>query len=70
MIFKYKGIDSQGKKVKEKIEASSLAEAKAKIKSKDIIYQSIEEDSPSIFDNIDLSRKYQISAKELSSLCR
>ena len=70
MIFKYKGIDSQGKKVKEKIEASSLAEAKAKIKSKDIIYQSIEEDSPSIFDNIDLSRKYQISGKELSSLCR
>lgn len=70
MIFKYKGIDSQGKKVTEKIEASSLEEAKSKIKAKNIIYQSIEEDSPSIFDNIELSRKYKISAKELSSLSR
>lgn len=70
MIFKYKGIDSHGKKVKAKLEASSLAEAKSKIKAKDIIYQSIQEESPSIFDNIELSRKYKISAKELSSLSR
>ena len=70
MIFKYKGIDSHGKKVKEKIEASSLAEAKNKIKNKNIIYQTIEQDTPSLFDNIELTRKYKISAKELSSLSR
>ena len=70
MIFKYKGIDSHGKKVKEKIEASSLAEAKNKIKAKNIIYQAIEQDTPSLFDNIDFSTKYKISAKELSSLSR
>lgn len=70
MIFKYKGIDSHGKKVKEKIEASSLAEAKNKIKNKNIIYQTIEQDTPSLFDNIDFSTKYKISAKELSSLSR
>lgn len=70
MIFKYKGIDSTGKKVKEKLEAFSLEEAKSKIKAKNIIYQSIEEDSPSIFENIDFTRKYKISAKELSALSR
>ena len=70
MIFKYKGIDSQGKKVKDKIEAISLSEAKSKIKAKNIIYQAVDADSPSIFDNIDFSKKYKISAKELSSLCR
>ncbi|MFT5659641.1 MAG: type IV pilus assembly protein PilC [Sulfurimonas sp.] len=70
MIFKYKGIDSTGKTVKEKLEAISLEEAKSKIKAKNIIYQSIEEDSASLFDNIDFTRKYKISAKELSALSR
>lgn len=33
MIFKFKGIDSYGKKVSDKIEAVSLAEAKSKLKA-------------------------------------
>ena len=70
MIFKFKGIDSQGKKVKEKIEAISISEAKSKIKAKGIVYKSIEEDTASIFDNIEFTRKYKISAKELSALSR
>ena len=70
MIFKYKGVDEFGKKVSDKIEASSLREAKAKLKAKKIIYQSINEDSPSIFENLDFSRKYKIPPKELSSLSR
>jgi type II secretory pathway component PulF len=37
MIFKYKGIDSKGKKVKDKIEALSISEAKSKLKVKGII---------------------------------
>ena len=70
MIFKYKGIDEFGKKVSDKIEASSLNEVKAKLKAKKIIYQSIDEDSPSFFANLDFSRKYKIPPKELSSLSR
>ncbi|RLD41194.1 MAG: type II secretion system F family protein, partial [Bacteroidetes bacterium] len=70
MIFKFKGIGSDGKKVSDKIEAISLEEAKSKLKSKNIIYQSISEDSPGLFDNFEFSRKYKISAKELSSLSR
>jgi len=70
MIFKYKGINSAGKKVSDKIEALSLSDAKAKLKAKKIIYQSINEDTPSIFTNLDFSLKYNIPVKELSSLSR
>ena len=70
MMFKYKGINSEGKKVSDKIEALSLEEAKAKLKTQNIIYQSIDEESVSFFDNLEFSRKYRISAKELSSLSR
>lgn len=70
MIFLYKGIDSSGKKISDKLEASSLAEAKSKLRSQKIIYQSINEDSESIFNSISFSRKYRISPKELSNLSR
>jgi len=70
MIFKYKGIDGSGKRVSDKVEAISISEAKSKIKAKKIIYQTISEDSPSLFANFDFSRKYKIPPKELSSLSR
>ncbi len=70
MIFKYKGINADGQKVKDSIEALTLSDAKSKLKANNILYQSLEEDSPGIFDNINLSRKYKISAKELSTLSR
>ncbi len=70
MIFKFKGIDADGAKVSDKIEALSLQEAKQKLRAKKIIYQSIDEDSPSIFSNLDFSVKYKIPAKELASLSR
>jgi len=70
MIFKYKGIDEFGSKVKDKVEASSMQEAKSKLKSKKVIYQSIEEDSPAFYENINFSTKYKIPVKELSSLSR
>jgi len=70
MIFKYKGIDADGKKVSDKVEAQSLAEAKSKLKAKSILYKSLEEDAPSFFDKIDFSRKYKISPQELSVLSR
>jgi len=70
MIFKFKGIDSEGKRVANNIEALSLVEAKSKLKAKKIIYQTIKEESPSFFDKLEFSRKYKITAKELSSLSR
>jgi len=70
MIFKYKGINSEGKKVSDKIEALSLKEAKSKLKAQNILYKSIEEESASFLDNLEFSRKYKISAKELSNLSR
>ena len=47
MLFRYKGIDQKGQKVKSKLEANSLEEAKAKLKAKNILYTSLDED---IFD--------------------
>ncbi|MCX6076224.1 MAG: type II secretion system F family protein [Campylobacterales bacterium] len=70
MIFKYRGIDSEGKKVRDKVEAASIEEAKSKLKSKKIIYQSIDEDSLAFYERFNFSRKYKIPAKELSSLSR
>ena len=70
MIFKYKGVNSQGKNVSDKVEAVTLEEAKSKLKAQSIIYKSIEEDSASFFDKLEFTRKYKISAKELSSLSR
>jgi general secretion pathway protein F/type IV pilus assembly protein PilC len=70
VIFKYRGIDAEGKKVSDKVEATSIEEAKSKLKSKKIIYQSIDEDSLAFYERFDFSRKYKIPAKELSSLSR
>ncbi len=70
MIFRFVGIDANGKKIKDKIEAQSLAEAKAKLKAKNILYKSIDEETPSFFDKLEFSRKYKISPQELSVLSR
>lgn len=70
MIFAYKGINAEGKKVSNKLEATSLEEAKSKLKAQSIIYKSIEEESPSIFSGIHFSRRYRISPNELSQLSR
>lgn len=70
MIFKYKGINSDGKRVSEKIEALSLDEAKGKLRVKKIIYQSISEDTPAFYENINFSTKYKIPPKELAGLSR
>lgn len=70
MIYTYKGIDSKGTSLKGQIEAAGLEEAKDKLKSQGILYEMIEEDTPSFFDNTLFSRKYRISAKELSNFSR
>ncbi len=70
MIFAYKGINAEGKKVRDKLEATSLEEAKSKLKAQGIIYKSIEEESPSLFSGMSFSRRYRISPNELSQLSR
>lgn len=45
MLFKYKGMTKQGKSAKGSIEASSLDEAKQKLKSQGIFYQDISQTS-------------------------
>jgi general secretion pathway protein F/type IV pilus assembly protein PilC len=70
MIFKYKGIDKEGKKLKDRVEALSLEEAKSKLKAKGILYQTLQEESPAFYEKFDLSTKYKISPKDLASLSR
>lgn len=70
MIFKYKGIDTEGKKVSDRVEAGSIAEAKTKLKAKGVIYQSLNEESPSFFERFDFGTKYKIPPKELAALSR
>jgi len=70
MIFKYKGIDANGKNITDKVEASSLSEAKSKLKAKNIIYKTINEESAPLFKNFTLTRRYKISSKDLSNLSR
>ena len=70
MIFKYKGISSDGKKLSDKIEAIDIEEAKTKLKVNGIIYQTIKEENVSLFNNISFNRKYKILPKDLSALSR
>jgi len=70
MIFTYKGIDANGVKVRESIEAGDIAEAKAKLRSKGILYQSIYEETPSLLKKINFKRRYKIPPKDLSALSR
>jgi general secretion pathway protein F/type IV pilus assembly protein PilC len=70
MIFKFKGIDQTGKKINDKIEAESILDAKNKLKSRNIIYQTISQENISLFDSFNFSKRYKISSKELSSFSR
>lgn len=70
MIFKYRGINSEGKKVSDRVEATSVNEARIKLKAKGIIYQSLNEDKPAFFERFDFGGKYKIPPKELAALSR
>jgi len=70
MIFKYKGINQEGKKVSDRVEALSIEEARIKVKSLGIIYQSLQEDEPAFYEKFEFSGKYKIPPKELASLSR
>jgi general secretion pathway protein F/type IV pilus assembly protein PilC len=70
MIYRYSGIDAHGKKVRSKVEATSLEEAKSKLRANGIIYTSINEEKPSLFEGFSFHRKKQIAPKDLANLSR
>ncbi len=70
MVFKYVGYDKSGSKVKAKIEANDLEEAKKKIKSRGIIYESVSESSDSFLKKFQFSRTQTLPAKKLASLSK
>ena len=70
MLFKYKGYDQAGTKVKSIIEASNIKEAKLKLKAKKIIYTSIKQNTFD-FDKLSLFKKaYKIDPMALSGISR
>lgn len=69
MLFKYHGFDSVGKKVKSKLEAASLAEAKSKLKAKGILYVSLEEENFNL-SSFSFKRKKTLDLSTLSYLSR
>ncbi|RUM67678.1 MAG: type II secretion system F family protein [Sulfurospirillum sp.] len=70
MIFKYVGYDSHGKRVKARIEANDENEAKRKLKSKGIIYESITESSESFLNKISFKRSHKLSSKHLAQFSK
>lgn len=73
MIFKYKGINKNGKNVVSKIDAHSINEAKQKLKSQEIFLINIKEDY-SLFSSVDkfsfFKRARKITPKDLSNISR
>ncbi len=70
MIFKYSGFDRSGNKIKARIEAIDIEDAKNKLNSRGIIYNSIKESSEGFFNKLNFKRKHVLSAKHLASLSR
>ncbi len=70
MIFKYSGYDSSGKRVKSRIEADDINEAKLKLKAKGILYESLEESKESIFKDLQFRKRADLSNKKLSNFSR
>ena len=68
MLFKYTGINSSGEKVKSKIEAISLNDAKVKLKAKRIIYKTIKEDSTTFALQINIKSKSKIKTTILANI--
>lgn len=69
MLFKYQGFDHNGVKVKAKLEAASIEEAKSKLKAKGILYTSLQEEGFN-FSKISLKRRKTLNVSALSYLSR
>jgi len=67
MIFAYKGLSKDGKKVKASLEALDLQEAKAKLRSQGVIYSYLKEQKPIFQKNIFIK---ELPAKKLGIISR
>lgn len=70
MIYKYVGYDAHGKKVKARIEASDEAEAKRKLKSKGILYESVTQSGDSFLKKFKFQRTHTLPAKRLAQFSK
>ena len=70
MIYRYKGIDQEGHKVNDRIEASSLSEAKSKLRHQKILYSSIKEEHPFAPWRIGKRGAKKATPRELADLSR
>jgi len=70
MLFKYKGIDSSGKKIKSTIEAASLDAAKSKLKVKNVLYTKIEPTFTTSFSKSSFKNISSIKPLTLSYISR
>ncbi|HIP12334.1 MAG TPA: type II secretion system F family protein [Arcobacter sp.] len=70
MLFKYAGYDKLGKKVYGNIEADTIAIAKAKIKSKKIIYTSLIKTKLSLIQKLFQKKKTKVSTLVLATISR
>jgi len=70
MVFKYKGLEANGTKVKGVLEASDLEDAKKRLRVKKIFYTSLKEDSGTSLNLSFLKRKKSLKSSELSTLSR
>ena len=70
MIYKYIGYDTHGKKVKARIEANDEADAKKKLKSKGILYESITQSGDSFLKKFKFQRTHTLPAKRLAQFSK
>lgn len=70
MIFRYRGYDKSGQKIKARIEAKSFEDVKNKLRAKGIIYENIKEAKSSFLDKLDLSRSSKLETSKLASFSR
>ncbi len=70
MLFKYNGMTKDGKIIKSQIEATSLEQAKQKLKAQNIIYTHIQEDHFSLAFLTKLKYKRKINNTMLSDISR
>ncbi len=70
MVYRYKGLDAKGKKVKGVIEASGLDDAKKRLRSQQIFYTDIVQEKDSKLSRFTLARKKTLTPTELATLSR
>jgi general secretion pathway protein F/type IV pilus assembly protein PilC len=70
LVFRYSGIDALGNKVNSKIEALNLEDAKRRLKSQNIIYKKLKEDSFTFLSKFTFKKKHKISSGELAIFSR